>query len=496
MDQEFISDAKNPRKIKWTPFLRQIQMFFTLCSLYFVSGLFLGTPTVARAHLSRDNSTAVSDSMISWINSVNGLSSPIHILILSYPAHYYGRKKALHFIAMLMIAASTLVFFSYNAVHILVSQLMYGNLLTASMTILPMILSECSSIKYRGLFYTLKSATLFWGIWIANAIGIFTHFKYIGLLGIVISTYAFVNSFILPESPYWLASHGKYEESMLTHRLLKGNSDETEKELHDLLSMQKQRGRKETSKKSIRSLIQKYFKIMKLPEVRKPLALSILVFLLYDFSGKLICAIYAVELMRQLTSSQTETYVAVLILDGITIVGMYIGCVTSRFLKRRTMLLVNSSISVIFLFMISLYLYLVKLAVLPQNSYIITVLLIGYSLAVCCGPMILSLTIFGELIPMKARNFCVCFCCVIYYVLSRTIAKLSLLMFSYFGIHGTFLMFGISCSVCLILVYKYLPETKGKSLYEIAALFVNKTEENADITILETSGTPMLIARK
>lgn len=353
------------------------------------------------------------------------------------------------------------------------------------MTVFPMVITEYSSTEYRGIFLTLRPATFFWGIWTANAIGIFTHYRYIGILSIVISSYAFVTSFFMPESPYWLASKSKYDECVLAHRILKGDGDEAEKELDDMISAFKGMHRKNT-KKSIQQHLRSYFKLVRQPEIWKPAALSLLVFSIYDFSGKYVFAVYAIELMKKLTGEESVAHITVLVLDGFSVLGMYIGAGMSKILKRRTMLLVNSAIGITFLLVLSLYLYLIKLSILSENSYAIIVLLVGYSLAICCGPMIMSTSIFGELVPMKARSFSVCVITSLYMAFNGTVTKIAPMMFQYLGLHGSFLVYGLCCSVCLILAFKYLPETKDKSLYEIAALFEKrKSEKSAETKLLE-----------
>ncbi|XP_028161281.1 facilitated trehalose transporter Tret1-like [Ostrinia furnacalis] len=476
-------------KLKWTPFLRQINVCFTLWGLFFVSGFTVGTPTVVIPQLIREaNSTsAVSESMHSWIGSVVGFSGACFSFIYTFTAHFFGRQKTMLVTSAITFVASAFLYFSTTAIHVFYSQMLYGNVTGAAFTVFPLIFTEYSSTKYRGIFLTLKCATFFWGIWTANVIGIFSHFKYIGLVGIIISLSCFISSYFLPESPYWLAFNSKFDECIITHRLLKGEDENAEKELSDLIFKLKKRIQDKKPKIFVQKYFFNYVKIIRQPGFYKPIAISSLVFLIYHLSGKLACAVYAIELMKKLTGGEASAHVGVLLLYGASVLGMYAGSAASRVLPRRTMLFATSTVGVGFLFSMAIYLFLAKLSVISENPYVITVLLVGYSLAICCGPAIMVTTITGELVPMTARSFSVSVSaalCTTYY---GVIIKTAPLMFKYFDIHGSFLAFGVSCSVCIMLAYKYLPETKDKSLYEIAALFEEPKEEMAEIKLLQNT---------
>jgi hypothetical protein len=75
-------------------------------------------------------------------------------------------------------------------------------------------------------------------------------------------------------------------------------------------------------------------------------------------------------------------------------------------------------------------------------------------------------------------------------------------MSSTLQIHGLFLLFGISCAVCTIFVYFFLPETQGLTLQQIEDYFLqpnimwttrhrhqNKREENEDVHLQIISST-------
>ncbi|KAL0831984.1 hypothetical protein ABMA28_001484 [Loxostege sticticalis] len=447
METEYIP-VKTSDKANWTYCFRQVLVALVLWTAYINTGLSAGTPTVAIPQLRKEaNSTAaVSDAVASWITSIWGYSGSTCIFVIVPVGHYLGRKFTMIIIFVSSLIASTIMYFSKTAMHLIISQIIM-------------------------VFLTLKSASFFWGIWVANAIGIFTQYKYIGLVGIFTSTYSLIISFIIPESPYWLAYRGRYDECAVAHRWLKGVNEDAEEELDALIKSQKELVKNFDSAKSLRKYIRSGLIAIKQPDIFRPLLLCFLVTALYIFSGKMVCAVYSIEMMKKLSRNQTKVKIGVLILDGFTVLGMYVGCGLSKIFKRRTMLLSTSITGTLSLFAMSIYLYLTKISMLPENDYIIIAMLVVYSLAVCCGPLILGTSISAELIPMRFRSFCVLVYSMFTLMLLSTTLKVAPYVFNMFGFHGAYLAFGLCSAICVTLVYKYIPETKDRTINEIANMF-------------------------
>ena len=82
--------------------------------------------------------------------------------------------------------------------------------------------------------------------------------------------------------------------------------------------------------------------------------------------------------------------------------------------------------------------------------------------------MILSTSICGELLPLESRSLSICVVALSFKIIYGTFVKVCPYCFKAFGMHGTFLLFALSSSICLVLIYLYIPETKDKSLQEIS----------------------------
>ncbi|KAJ0184297.1 hypothetical protein K1T71_000720 [Dendrolimus kikuchii] len=442
----------------------------------------MGAPTVFIPQLRREaNSTdAVSDEMASWLTSIYGYTALPWIIILSILMRYIGRKKTFAIVATNSMVMFVAFYFSLTANQLLISELVQGITHGSTITLSVIVISEYSSPKYRGLFLTIKSATLLWGVWGSNTIGTFFHWKYIPVFGLCCTIYPFVTVYFWPESPQYLAIRGRYSECAVAHRWLKGSSSAAERELKNLIDSQI---KLENKKGGIN--VRNYFNFLSKRECYMPLLLSLLMVGQYILSGKFVFTLYSIEVIKKITNNERTAYIGMLILDGVTVFSMYVGCGLARILKRRILLLISSIIGILFLFVLALYLYLVKLGIIEENKVLSVLFLSCFSLSISLGPMIMATSIYGELVPLRYKSSCVIIIAVSFNVVNATLLKLSPYIFKCFGMHGTFLFYGIAAGVCTFLIYLYLPETKDKTLQEIEEYF--KGDTVIEIQLLKSS---------
>lgn len=385
--------------------------------------------------------------------------------ILAYLTSCIGRKKTLIITSVNQIIVAVSLYLTVTPTHLLITEALHGLTHASSMTTCIIAIAEYVNPRNRGVMMTVKSANVVWAILAANAIGTYAHWRYITILSFASSIYS-LNIFFCPESPTWLASRGQYEESRKAHRWLRGSSASAEEELELMINSQmeeRKTRRKRTFGNSFSFFVKKQFYY--------PVILSTLMSAIYQLSGKQVITMYAIEILKKITSSESTAYKAMLILDAVSVAAMYIGCVISKFLKRRFLLFAFGSCAVLFLLILSLYLYLVHLSYFAEDKYISVFLLVGFSVTIGLGPLILVTTIYGELVCHKYKGQSTVTIACFFVVLQSILLKNSPSMFQYFEMHGMFLFYAVSVSVCLIILYKYLPETKDKNLQEIETYF-------------------------
>lgn len=385
------------------------------------------------------------------------------VLVLPSLARVIGRKKTIAFVSFTSIITYIVFCCSTTPLHLLITEILIGVHHATTTTTSIIVLTEYVSPEYRGFFFAIKSASIFWGIWVANTIGTFAHWSNIPKFGLVCTLYT-LTVFLWPESPYWLASKNRFVEARKSHRWLKGVGKKSELELEKIISSFADKT-EEISPASYS------LKFVRTKGFYMPLFLSLVAISQYHFSGKFVITVYALDIMKKIVQNEGDAYKSMLILDGITVLSTYFGCYLTKILKRRTILLSASGTAITFLFIMSLYLYLVKISVIVENIYLSILFLAGFSISISCGPMIMTSTLYGELTPVRYKNISLTIIALMFFTMHGTLLKVAPLIFKALTMPGVFLFYAITSLFCAVLMYVYLPETKDKTLLDIEEYF-------------------------
>lgn len=379
-----------------------------------------------------------------------------------------GRKNILVFVNINAIVGTILYYCSKTIEELIISQTILGILFASNITVTVMVTSEYTSPRYRGVLVTLKAATFYWGLWVSNAIGTFFHWRNIVFVAFACCAHNLLCIFY-KESPYWLASKTRFDECAKVHRWLKGTDEDSEEELRKLIISQEQLRNKAELKENTTfcEKVTKVFTVIRYKSFYVPLLYALLTISLFFFSGKMVCAVYVIDIIKTITPSEKTAYEGMLVLDAFTVLSTYVGCGLTKVLKRRTQLFVSTLIGMAFLFILSIYLYMINLNILSENKYISLFLLTAYSTAICAGPNIIPSCCMTELTPFKYRSYFLCYLAACNSILFATILKLAPLVFKHLGTHGAFFFYAMSSTVIVLVLYKYLPETKDLTIQEI-----------------------------
>lgn len=387
-------------------------------------------------------------------------------------ADVLGRKRPFLLVGIDGAGGFLFCYYSTNVQQLFLGLILLGAINGSLASITLLIGTEYSSPRYRGIFLTVKSASFAWGIWVSNTIGTFFQWKNICLVGVVTSVYIVVSAAFWPESPYWLMTKDRLDEGAAAHHWIKGTDNDSEKELLQLIESQSMKiATKIRTTKKIWPSVKYNLRRMSSKEFFMPVVLGALTYGFYHLSGKMVSNVYSIDILRKITASESAAYTGMLVLDGIAVVSMYFGCGLSKYLRRRTLLFVGASTAVAFMCCLSLYLYLISWETITENYYISIWLLIGYTLALGCGPTIVATSICAELLPIKLRSFALIMISMSGNILMFTVLKIYPSLSKAFKLHGTFLFFAISTVICLAILYFYLPETKDKTMQEIRDSF-------------------------
>jgi MFS family permease len=196
----------------------------------------------------------------------------------------------------------------------------------------------------------------------------------------------------------------------------------------------------------------------------------LIVFILLN--GKQLTGIGPIDAYAQLIFEEIFDTLSPLLITLIYYFTRLVMVIVSSFLTdrvgRRPMLFVSFFGSFLSLFLLSCFLYVKNHNLVDTSHYAFLPILFLEGFAVFYSLLTsIPLSVLGELFPMNVKVFASIFYEVYLYAITLSVIKCFQVMSDNFGMESAFLTFSLSCLVHLFFIYKFVLETKGRTLNEI-----------------------------
>lgn len=380
-----------------------------------------------------------------------------------------GRKPILILAAGLFIATAIGTGAVHSFTYFNVFRLIGGFAIGIASSLSPMYIAEIAPAHLRGRFVSINQLTVVLGIlasqivnWQiaepvqAGATAEMIRESWNGQWGwrwmfwamTVPATLFFGFSFILPESPRWLASSGHREAALKVFARMGGDAY-ARRELQAI------------DASSTGTEQQGGFKQLLQPSMRKVLIIGIVMAVLQQWCGINVIFNYAQEIFMEAGYGVSDVLMNIVV-TGITnvvftILAMF---VVDRWGRKVLTLIGSFGLTVIYAFMGAAYYFHITGIVL----------LVIVVLAIACYAMTLATTmwvIISEIFPNRVRGVAMSVCTFALWAACFILTYTFPVLNSSLGAAGTFWLYGVICLAGGIFVVTCLPETKGKSLEEI-----------------------------
>lgn len=372
-------------------------------------------------------------------------------LFAGKPTDIYGRKPVLFVIAVLFFISAIGSALARDVVTFILFRFLGGIAVGASSVVAPMYISEISPAAIRGRMTALFQFNVIFGILIAYVsnyalrnMGDDAWRWMLGIGGLPAVAYFFL-LFIVPESPRFLVKKNKMKEASKV--LQKIQSLNVEKELKDIrLSM--------TDVKD-RLFSKKY---------AKPITIAFLVAMFNQFSG-INAILYYAPRVFELSGLSSADSMLLPVLIGITN-GIFtmLGLIIIDKVGRKKLLIVGS-------IGMSICLGLTAKAFYDHNfqGYSLLIFLVGYIMFFAFSTGAVIWVLISEVFPNSVRGQGQSFGSFTHWFFASIITFIFPVMVDG-GENGAgyaFLLFSVAMLIQAIVVWKYIPETKGKTLEQL-----------------------------
>ncbi|XP_032515142.2 uncharacterized protein LOC116768511 [Danaus plexippus] len=435
----------------------------------YIFGQMSGMINVLRAD---DSPITLSENEVSWIASIINVTCIIGFAIVIVITELYGRKITLTIVSAPVLICWLMIYFAKDKYTILASRIIVGIAFGSVLPLIYMNVSEYVGPNKRIIlvnFITCGMGCI--GTMLGHILSIFLDWKNVALIGMIPTALSTIMPLFWVESPFWLANSGRYEDCERSFRALHRLNETSTEELKQLINNSRQNIEKNNKNKKVLFELAKSFIVFCRSKYFFKFFMIIVVISTYRVvAGKILLSTLANVMIQDITGSK-NIFSFTLLVDGFALAGTTLFCFFISNAKLRPLLLISGTIANCIQIALSTLLYCFPKSVQPFMTWLQIILLALYFITVSGGPYSVLETLLSEIHPLKTKAITLFMAATIGGVLQFLDIKVAYVFLPAIGYQGVFLVHSAIVFLCLLYMYFYLPETRGKTLQEIEMFF-------------------------
>jgi SP family arabinose:H+ symporter-like MFS transporter len=391
-------------------------------------------------------------------------------------ADRFGRKAILFLSALLFAVSAVGCTIAPEQVSLIVSRLIGGLGIGVASMLAPLYISEISIPQYRGRMVTLYQFAITVGILAAycsnsqllswsHTFSMQSEFlRWIvagevwrGMfgVGVIPALLFFVLLFFIPQSPRWLTAHG-YPDKARAILARVTNEANAAREVADIQATLAQ----ETG--SIRQLFA--------PGLRRALFLGVSIAVLSQLTGINVIIYYGPKIFTEAGFKVSESLDSQVIIGIMNVVSTILALWKIDHFGRKPLLLVGTIGMMASLTCIGGFFY-----ANSHDSILLVVCILLYVTFFAFSFGCVTWTLLSEIYPTHIRGRAMSLATLSLWCGTFVVGQAFPWLLETLGGAGTFLLFALMCVPAILIAWKLLPETKGKTLEEIERFWLKKS---------------------
>jgi len=370
-------------------------------------------------------------------------------------ADRFGRRKMIIFAAIIFAGSAIGTSVSPNVIILIIGRVIVGIAIGMASFIAPLYISELSPPKIRGSLVTFNQLFITIGIVISYgvdyALAPINGWRYMFGLAAIPATVLFVAMIFMPSSPRWLVNEGKMDKASSTLKKIR-MKDNVKDELDEILnSLNKQKG----GRKELFS-----------PLIKPAMIVGVSLAILQQITGINTVIYYAPTIFEfagfhSSAAAIFATFVVGFVNVGFTVVAIFL---LDRVGRRKLLLIGLAGMSGM---LIMLGIAFILPSLLNQLGTLAAIGLMAYVgfFAIGLGPVFWLL--ISEIYPLKVRGLAMSIVTEANWGSNLIISLTFLTFIQLLGRSGTFWLYAAVGIIAVIFTYRYVPETKERTLEEI-----------------------------
>lgn len=372
-----------------------------------------------------------------------------------------GRKLSLMFSAVPFVGGFTVMVAAQNVWMLYLGRVLTGVASGVASLVVPLYISETSHEGLRGLLGSCVQLMVVIGIMGVYLAGLVLDWRWLAVCSSVPPTLMLLVMCFLPETPRFLLSRGRRREAEEALRFLRGPNARVEWERTRI---------EEATHNQSDAGGDWLWSELRDPALYKPLLLGVFLMVFQQMTGINAIMFYAESIFQQ-AHFQNGDLGSVLI-GVVQVVFTLVAALVMDRAGRKLLLVLSGASMALSTAAFGVYFYLLdqpqpqtqlsSLALVSMGVFIT-----GFALG--WGPI--PWLLMSEILPVKVRGFAGALCVLTNWSMAFIVTKTFHDMMDVLTSAGTFWLFSFMCVLNLVFTAVFVPETKGKSLEQIEAIF-------------------------
>ena len=416
-----------------------------------------------------------------WYVGCALVGSIIGVLFAGILSDKFGRKFTMILSAILFSTSAIGCAVSVDFNQLVVYRIIGGVGIGVVSIISPLYISELAVAQYRGRLVSLYQLAVtigFLGAYLVNyqLLGystsnpdivtgwwslIFVTEVWRGMLGMEIlpALLFFIIIFFIPESPRWLILKGREEKATNILERIYTSSKDALFQLAETKSVLSSESKSE-------------WKLLLQPGIRKAVIIGVCIAVLGQFMGVNAVLYYGPSIFENAGLSGGDSLFYQVLVGLVNTLTTVLALVIIDKVGRKKLVYYGVSGMVISLVLIATYF------IYGESWGISSIFLLVFFLfyVFCCAVSICAVVfvLLSEMYPTRVRGFAMSIAGFALWIGTYLIGQLTPWMLQNLTPAGTFILFAIMCVPYMLIVWKLVPETTGKSLEEIERHWMKK----------------------
>jgi SP family galactose:H+ symporter-like MFS transporter len=438
--------------------------FYLIAAVAALGGLLFGydTGVISGALIFIRHVMSLSPTMQGVVVAIALAGAAVGAAAAGYLSDRAGRRRVILGAGLLFIAGAAISAVAQGVAALVLGRFLVGLAIGVASMLTPLYLAEIAPARDRGAIVSLNQLCITGGILVSYLVGYALAsategWRWMLVLGAVPGIVLSVGMLVLPESPRWLAGHGRMPDAESVLQRLRGTADVSE----ELTSLRRDIAREGRTLTSAWELLS--------PRLRRPLVIGVGLAMFQQVTG-INTVIYFAPIIFQ-SAGLSSAATSILATAGVGAVNVIMTIVSIWLidrLGRRQLLYWSLGGMAVTLFVLSAAFFtgtsgqLAWIAVLSVAAYV------GF-FAIGLGPVFWLL--IAEIFPLALRGRAMSLATVANWSFNLIVSATFLNLVGAVGSTGAFLVYGLLSLAALAFVAAMVPETKGRSLEQIEAAF-------------------------